>query len=133
MKKKLFDKWVKALRSDKFKQGLHELKSKDRQTKEVTNCCWGVLCTIDGLKFKKRRYGNEDNVDRTVRNYDLVVDGVKYLGSGACWDNTGDFLATHFDVPMKIVEEYMQYNDDNVPFENIADRLEHDEDEIVTA
>lgn len=41
MKKEWADKWVKALRSGEFKQGIGALKDKNNNY-----CCLGVLCAI---------------------------------------------------------------------------------------
>jgi hypothetical protein len=41
---KLKAKWVKALRSDKFKQGREDLYNPHDQT----HCCLGVLCRVAG-------------------------------------------------------------------------------------
>lgn len=41
MKKEWADKWVKALRSGEFKQGIGGLKDKNNNY-----CCLGVLCAI---------------------------------------------------------------------------------------
>lgn len=48
MTKKLIEKWVKALRSGKYKQGQMELRN------PVTDsyCCLGVLCEVAGLPRK---------------------------------------------------------------------------------
>jgi len=49
MKKSLMNKWVKALRSDKYIQGTSELKTKSDGT--VSHCCLGVLCEVAGVKI----------------------------------------------------------------------------------
>lgn len=43
MKKEVAERWVKALRSGKYEQGVGALKHKSRY------CCLGVLCEISGL------------------------------------------------------------------------------------
>lgn len=43
MKKEIAEKWVTALRSDKYEQGAGALRSEDDY------CCLGVLCDISGL------------------------------------------------------------------------------------
>lgn len=45
--RKEFVKWIKALRSDKFLQGRHQLQSRDGY------CCLGVACEV--LPFEKQR------------------------------------------------------------------------------
>lgn len=46
MKKSVMQKWVKALRSGKYKQGKHQLRDSDNNY-----CCLGVLCEISGKKY----------------------------------------------------------------------------------
>jgi len=62
MKKYWVKKWVKALRSGKYKQGRYCLRQDDEY------CCLGVLCEVAGLKGRKMpsalndryyRYGQE--------------------------------------------------------------------------
>lgn len=49
MKKTVMKEWVTALRSGKYKQGRHQLK-----TSKNEYCCLGVLCKLSGLaKFNK--------------------------------------------------------------------------------
>ena len=46
-------KWVKALRSRKYKQGFHQLKSLEPgiQSLRETYCCLGVLCEVMKEKY----------------------------------------------------------------------------------
>jgi hypothetical protein len=57
MKQEIKQKWVKALRSGKYKQGEGRLKQKD------TFCCLGVLCDLyrkeTGEPWEKDEYGSE--------------------------------------------------------------------------
>ncbi len=50
MKYALMKKWVKALRSGKYKQGQGLLETLDGK-----NCCLGVLCKVAGIRKIKRR------------------------------------------------------------------------------
>ena len=57
MKKTVMKKWVKALRSGKFKQGRGTLKQYNRQG-DAQHCCLGVLCELynqDMVKKKKKK------------------------------------------------------------------------------
>lgn len=45
MKPEIAEKWVKALRSKKYKQGKHVLKKKTPNN-AVEHCCLGVLCEM---------------------------------------------------------------------------------------
>jgi len=47
MKKTIMKKWVKALRSGKYKQGIIYLRRVDN-----TYCCLGVLCDVLGIPVK---------------------------------------------------------------------------------
>lgn len=47
MKKEVMKKWVKALRSGKYKQG----RSLMYNEYENTYCCLGVLCAINGIEL----------------------------------------------------------------------------------
>lgn len=71
MDKKLKTKWIKALRSGKYKQGSGRLK------KGNTYCCLGVLAAIQGAKFVEG---------------EPVVKG-KYVGQK---NATGSFLSPSF-------------------------------------
>lgn len=56
MKKSVAEKWVKALRGKKYKQGRSVLKKKDK--KGVTrHCCLGVLCEL----YQQFRRENDQN------------------------------------------------------------------------
>ena len=46
MKKSIADKWIRALRSGKYKQGTRVLHNEGNNT----YCCLGVLCKIEGIK-----------------------------------------------------------------------------------
>lgn len=53
MKKTVAMKWVKALRSGKYKQAYGKLCAKDPQSgKKVAHCCLGVLCEISPYRSR---------------------------------------------------------------------------------
>lgn len=52
MKKEVAKKWVKALRSGKYKQGKGYLKQLDSKN-EPKHCCLGVLCELYDQQMKK--------------------------------------------------------------------------------
>jgi len=54
MKKEVAKKWVKALRSGKYKQGQNYLK-KFNDKGEPRHCCLGVLCELYNDTMKKNR------------------------------------------------------------------------------
>jgi hypothetical protein len=53
MKKEIAKKWIKALRSGKYKQGTHFLKQYDNENKPPKYCCLGVLCELYNESMKK--------------------------------------------------------------------------------
>ncbi len=64
MKKEVAKKWVKALRSGKYKQGQSWLKQYDKKGQE-RHCCLGVLCELynDEMKKKHKKSLNSKIVD----------------------------------------------------------------------
>ena len=54
LKKKWKDKWVKALRSGEYEQGIGQLKESAYTTfsGKPEYCCLGVLCDVTGVRFK---------------------------------------------------------------------------------
>lgn len=89
-------RWLEALRSGKFKQGLKSLFSPASSTDvgEGSYCCLGVLCEIEGALV---RVG--DGVHRGVRISEAGVEGDRteyYRPPAALLQKWG--LSTHFDV-----------------------------------
>lgn len=54
MKNNIMKKWVKALRSGKFKQGTGTLKQFNKQG-QAQHCCLGVLCELYNQEMKKNK------------------------------------------------------------------------------
>ena len=54
MRKEVMKKWVKALRSGKFKQGAGTLKQYNSKG-EAQHCCRGVLCELYNSEMKKSK------------------------------------------------------------------------------
>ena len=68
MKKEVAKKWVKALRSGKYKQGQNYLK-KFNDKGEPRHCCLGVLCELYNDSMRK---SNKKTLDtQTTQVYDL--------------------------------------------------------------
>lgn len=63
MKKSLKAKWLKALRSEKYKQAKEVLELLDHNGKVIGNCCLGVLCKIAGPEY---------GIKRTIIGYNVV-------------------------------------------------------------
>jgi len=69
MRKEVMVKWVKALRSGKFKQGTGTLKQFNSKG-AAQHCCLGVLCELYNQEMKKNK---------------------KKMLSETIWDNDSDF------------------------------------------
>ena len=79
LSKKWKDKWVKALRSGKYKKGKGALRARDN-----TFCCLGVLCDIKGRKWRQQdkndnyyvltKYGTKDATG--MRDGNSSLDGI---------------------------------------------------------
>ena len=80
MKKKIMTKWVKALRSGKYKQCREKLCSVDGKTGEESYCCLGVLTDLY-LKERKRQkkgHGIEGFFTYTKEDFDYDGDFSKW-------------------------------------------------------
>lgn len=100
MDAKLKNKWIKALRSGKFKQGLLKLVSSDKKY-----CCLGVLCVVGKFRGWRRRYNLPDRIAKKV--------------FGDAGLNNGK------EVHIKGVKnELASHNDNGATFKEIADAIE---------
>jgi len=111
MKQKIAEKWVKALRSGKYKQTKHSLKDDNGY------CCLGVLCEISGMgEFKKR----EELLKNKFYQYitETETDGVVLPALVMSWSGIqsvdGDFRD----------ENLTAMNDCGFSFKKIADIIE---------
>lgn len=110
MLKKYADKWVKALRSGKYKQGKGNLRNSDD-----TYCCLGVLCDIvDNTKWNKDKFGS---VSYKIGKYSETAGAPEKV-----MKLTGlqDALGTNF----KDNDCLAYMNDRNVSFRLIANYIE---------
>lgn len=69
MDKELKDKWVKALRSGEYKQGVAHLVNENDQGHYKSYCCLGVLCKIKG--YKDDQFELYNTLTEFVENSDL--------------------------------------------------------------
>jgi hypothetical protein len=140
MKKEVAKKWVKALRSGKYKKGTGYLKQYNKKN-EARYCCLGVLCELYNGSMKKnhkktlKTRNQEHDFDY---NNGVILFNNKY-GSlpnvvkkwAGMKDSTGEFL-------YKIKDKYGEYknnenlsvlNDTGRKFSTIANTIEkHIED-----
>jgi len=125
MKKEVAKKWVKALRSGKYKQGQSWLKQYDKKGQE-RHCCLGVLCELynDEMKKKHKKSLNTKIVDgwaeRRIsfnkQDQGLPVVVKKWAGMK---DSLGYFIAdTEFS------ECLADLNDMGTKFKTIANTIE---------
>jgi hypothetical protein len=77
MNKAVKERWVKALRSKKYRQGRRCLVSCD-DSRHTRYCCLGLLCRIEGLEIK---YGEAVYKKASVSSItQLPSDYRKYIG-----------------------------------------------------
>jgi hypothetical protein len=77
--KLLVKKWVKALRSGKYKQGhgaLIEMQGEERK-KIKTYCCLGVLCDVSGLGRWTKTYKYKVGIKKLDSNGDVAPEKVQ--------------------------------------------------------
>lgn len=124
MKEKVMKKWVRALRSGKYKQGEGCLKQTSK--KKTYHCCLGVLCELynsDMKKNKKKRLnetkhtGGMFKFDNNAECLPKVV--VKWAGLET---NAGHFSGE--STKNSPYDSLVMMNDLGVKFKTIADAIE---------
>lgn len=137
MKKEVAKKWVKALRSGKYKQGKGYLKKFNSKNKP-RHCCLGVLCELYNDTMKKNhkktletrsitKYDSLDG-DQEVFTFDgfdtlLPIEVRRWAGIK---NDMGTFTYTEKDTygTFKITESLADLNDTGKKFSTIADIIE---------
>jgi hypothetical protein len=127
MKQNIMKKWVKALRSGKYKQGTGTLKQFNSKG-QAQHCCLGVLCELYNTTMKKNKkkilpekvYDNDSDFSHGYCRFggkkeDLPKEVKDWAGMN---DNLGRFyLSDHY--------EYLaDLNDCGRKFKTIADIIE---------
>lgn len=112
MKRNVRDRWVKALRSGRYKQTTGQLGQRDKSGKE-SFCCLGVLAKVAAA---------EKSIERPVWDIDelIVVDG-------DAWHNDELPAAIRKQVGLTDLQQrrLVELNDDqNASFKAIADFIE---------
>ena len=113
MKKDVAKKWVKALRSGKYKRGEGYLKQYNKKN-EVRHCCLGVLCELYNETMKKNHKKtlntrSKEHTDTAHNGYVLFntqsgsLPGVVKNWAGMR-DSTGEFI-------YRIKDKYGEYKD----------------------
>lgn len=91
MKQNIMKKWVKALRSGKFKQGTGTLKQYNSKG-QVKYCCLGVLCELYNEDMKKKK---KKTLPETTKDYNsCFVD----------WHKCTNFGDKAFDLPKEVMK-----------------------------
>jgi hypothetical protein len=138
MKKEIAKKWVRALRSGKYKQAKSVLKTKTKKGL-VRHCCLGVLCELyqNDCKRKKKKglrvaeveaYGYDVPKTNTVFNFsgDPTVLPEAVRSWARLQDDFGGFRKedTEFELKDTICRNLAALNDNGAKFEKIADIIE---------
>lgn len=139
MKPSIATKWVKALRSGKYKQGKQALKTRSRKG-IVRHCCLGVLCELYNKEHKnklKTKIKNPDDIDLalapgidkcylfsnrsimlpiSVKNWAGLNDACGLLKKGDGYSNNKFHWGTVFSLS--------EMNDEGATFNQIANFIE---------
>lgn len=139
MKKDIAKKWVRALRSKKYRQATGVLKVKNKAGK-VSHCCLGVLCELyqqERIKAKKpplktddysaREFGN--GFPRTSRIFEFGNSNVtlppqvqRWAGiKDDCGQFRGNFMLEH---GQQCLHSLAELNDNGARFSTIANIIE---------
>lgn len=114
MKKKIAERWVEALRSGKYKQGKHALRSGDKF------CCLGVLCNLHAEDHPKIA-AKEDDPTEYLGDSSLLANPVRQWAGMLTEDGS-------LDESIRICQlsfgSLAQANDNGVAFTQIADWIE---------
>lgn len=125
MKPELKQRWVEALRSGKYEQGIHYLKLDANGTSQY--CCLGVLCEIAGKKLVPGGKEEHGATGDEVQVYGVRVKTESGLYSTATQipaSKTLEQLGLNSNVATSLAE----INDDGTNFEEIAKYIEATED-----
>ncbi len=108
MNNEVQSKWIKALRSDKYKQGTDQLKT------DSTFCCLGVLCDIY-LKEHGKEWGNKSRIYPELSI--LPMDVQRW--AGLAWADPLIRDHSGFDTPISTLND-----EEMLSFSKIADLIE---------
>jgi hypothetical protein len=137
MKKDIAKKWVKALRSGKYKQGEGFLKEYNKKN-QARYCCLGVLCELYNESMKKNHkkslkittrehtdYGTEGNGYVVFNNQGQSLPSAVKKWAGIK-DETGEFVYQQEDRYGRFGEyqNLSMLNDTGHKFSTIADIIE---------
>ena len=112
-------KWVAALRSGEFKQGVRQLRGKDD-----SYCCLGVACELaarEGVIPPAEFIEAKQIYFYDACGYFLPVDVIKWLGLET---RDGRFAVRNSDDSYEYPNFLSIKNDNRIPFAEIADIIE---------
>lgn len=130
MKLSIAQKWVKALRSGRYKQGKMALRTKTKNG-TVRHCCLGVLCELYNEEHEDKLKIEETNDPDHIGIIDKSLAVFKY-GTKAqnlpCkvvkWAGLCDANGTFQEKLVKNCQNLYQLNDIGTSFKKIADIIE---------
>lgn len=139
MKKDIAKKWVKALRSKKYRQATGVLKTKNKAGK-VSHCCLGVLCELyqqEQSKAKKPLMKTADysarefgyGLPRTSRVFEFADSNVSLPARVQRWagikDDVGSFRGNFtMEHGQQCLHSLAELNDNGARFSTIANIIE---------
>ena len=127
MNKKVMKKWIKALRSGKYKQGQGTLKHYDTNA-QARHCCLGVLCELYNDQMRKDK---KKTLSEKTLYHDSFTHGVvefnrsrDYLPKKVVdWADMNDNLGWFYDQGNRD-DCLSDLNDDGKKFKTIANIIE---------
>jgi len=127
MKKEIAKKWVKELRSGKYRQGSEFLKQPDYYNKSVQHCCLGVLCELYNKEMKKNKGKTlKESYDEGVyyfnKSYEVLPYSVKKWAG--LKDVGGEFRNKTLEYGDEVYSSLAEMNDGLVSFKRIATVIE---------
>lgn len=123
MKQNIMKKWIKALRSGKYKQGTGTLKQYDSKG-NAQHCCLGVLCELYNQEMRKNKkktipekiYDNDSNFSFGYTRFDGSCDGLP--------KSVRDWSGVKNTIGQFETENLADLNDTGRKFKTIADIIE---------
>jgi hypothetical protein len=127
MKQNVMKKWVKALRSGKFKKGMGTLKKFNREG-TAQHCCLGVLCELYNNEMKKNK--KKTLSEKVCDNYDFPFGYCRFDGHRddlpkvvKKWSGISNGLG-EFETSDNEYHSLADLNDIGKKFKTIADIIE---------
>lgn len=131
MKNNIMKKWVKALRSGKFKQGQGTLKQFNKRG-EARHCCLGVLCELYNSEMKKNK--KKTLPEKIFNNDSEFLYGCSKFGTKTYdlpkqvkeWSGVKNALGQFYnkDDQYNDIQTLADLNDSGLTFKTIANTIE---------